>query len=130
MTNSITFRQLESLGSEYEVGASALDEWYKGVRDTPISELDDGDLSRACRQMLYLSHVVPAAVKRLLSEPLAGDMYDGELLVAMKSIPIDYWQTDRASAEVLANVVEEAKRLSEDNDIVSDADELAGRLLE
>lgn len=130
MTDVKTFQQLEDADSvgEYRAGESPLDEWYQGIRNIPISDFDDGDLCRACRQQLYLGHVIPVAVARLQVEPLAGDMYDGELLVAMKSVPIDYWRTDQKSAGLLVSIVQDAKRLSDDDDIVSDADELARRL--
>lgn len=127
MTNSITFQQLES-HSEYQAGNSPLDEWYQGIRSTPINEFDDGDLARACRQQLYLSHVVPTAVERLQSAPLAGDMYDGELLVAMKSVPIDYWQTDKENTNVLASIVQKSQHLWDEEELTADADELARRL--
>lgn len=131
MSDTITFRQLESAMSDHDedkFGDSSLDEWYKSIRNTPITDFGDGDLSRACRQQLYLNHVVPIAVERLKSQPLAGDMYDGELLVAMKSISIDYWRTDQESARQLFAIAQEAKLLV-DEDIADDVDELVGRLV-
>ena len=131
MNDSVTFRQLESSRSDWnEVtsGDSSLDDWYRSVRDTPISELDDGDLSRACRQCLYLDHIVPLAVARLEQEPLAGDIFDGELLVAMKMIPTSFWMNDQRYSEQLLRVVNQAKELSDDEDIVDDADELAEKI--
>ena len=131
MNESVTFRQLESSGNdrnELMSGDSSLDDWYRRIRDTPISELDDGDLSRACRQCLYLDHIVPISIARLEEEPLAGDIYDGELLVAMKLIPTNYWKNDQRCSEQLLRVVDQAKKLSDDEDIINDVDELAERI--
>ncbi|MCA8982948.1 MAG: contact-dependent growth inhibition system immunity protein [Planctomycetaceae bacterium] len=130
MTNTVTFRQLEfaSSSSKPAAGDSALDEWYRRVRDIPINELDDGDLCRACRQQVYLDHVVPIAVERLTVQPLAGEMYDGELLVAMKSIPTGYWQRNSRISQDLADVVKKVHVLSEDDDILADADEVGRRI--
>ena len=129
--NGSTFRQFEAFrddGNEPASGESILDEWYSHIRDTPISEFDDGDLSRACRQCLYLDHVVPIAVERLKTEPLAGDMYDGELLAAMKPIPTSYWKNNQRISEDLLTIVEQAKQLSDDEDIVKDVDVLVERI--
>jgi hypothetical protein len=132
MNNSMTFRQLETPDggrSEPDPNNSPLDEWYCRVRDTPISEFADEDLGRACRQAIYVDHIVPIAVARLEEEPLAGDMYDGELLVAMRSIPVNYWRKDQQTSERLLKVVERVKQLSDDQDIIHDVDELVGRIV-
>lgn len=123
----MTFRQLEpshSGRSEPDPNNSPLDGWYCRIRDTPISEFADEDLGRACRQAIYVDHIVPIAIARLEAEPLAGDMYDGELLVAMKSIPVNYWRNDQQSSERLLKVVERVKQLSDDQDIIHDVNEL------
>src|SRR5579885_3320983 len=78
----------------------SLPAWYKSIREVPLDELSIGDIGRAIRQNIHLGHVVPLALHRLLSEPLAGDMYDGELLASLKSVPREYWanhETDRLS---------------------------------
>lgn len=80
MSESLTFRKVDG-GAE--VGDSSLDAWYSQIRETPISEFGDGDLARACRQKLFLEHVVPSVVFRLVENPLAGDLYDGELLSSL-----------------------------------------------
>lgn len=130
MRDTVTFRQLELSAERIAPTAdgSALDEWYSRVRDLPIQELDDGDLSRACRQRLYLDHVVPIAVRRLTSYPLAGEIYDGELLAAMKAVPIQYWQRNRQIAQELAKSVEKVQQLAEDEDMIADADEVGQRI--
>jgi CDI immunity proteins len=56
-----------------------------------LADFGDEDLCIAVRQQLFLEHVVPVAVYRLQQNPLAGKKYDGELIVALKSVPRDYW---------------------------------------
>lgn len=72
---------------------SALDEWYLAVRDLPLSELSVADLSRACRQQLFCSELVPICLWVLGQDPLAGELYDGELIYALQAVPGAYWRT-------------------------------------
>ena len=69
--------------------------WYRAVCETPLDDLGLEDICKACRQQIHLEHVVPLALRILKTEPLAGEMYDGELLVSMKSVPSDYWPAHR-----------------------------------
>lgn len=125
MTRSITFRKLEPPLTK--LNDSALDEWYTKIRDTPIEDLNDGDLSRACRQQLYPRHVVPISISRLEANPLAGEVFDGELLVSMKSVPNDYWHTDRQISDRLLNVINNGRQLFDD-DILQDTKVIASRI--
>ncbi len=54
--------------------------WYRSIRDVPLDELRIEDISKALRQNIHLEQVIPLALKRLQMEPLAGEMYQGELL--------------------------------------------------
>jgi len=130
MTEEITFQQLESSSNcdNFIVGNSPLDEWYQSIRGLPINKLNDGDLCRACRQKLYPIHVVPIAVARLHLQPLAGDIYDGELLVAMKAIPVEYWQGDLESATCLRKVAQKVIQVSDDSEVIDDVKELVRRI--
>lgn len=128
MADPVTFRKLELRHVEPNPEQSSLEDWYCQIRDTPITDFDDGDLSRACRQGLCLEHVVPIAVARLEVKPLAGAMYVGELLAAMNSVPRGYWKDDQRSSERLLNIVDRAKQLSRGRAIIKDADELAERI--
>ncbi len=126
MTIYRTFRQLETPhngGSDPNPNNSPLDDWYCRIRDTPITEFNDEDLCRACRQAIHMDHVVPIAAAHLEEEPLAGDMYDGELIVAMRSIPANYWMSDLPNLERILWVAGRVKQLSNDKDILHDVDE-------
>jgi len=84
---------------------SALGEWYASVRDTPIRELGVDDLARACRQGLYLDHVVPVALSVLRDDVNAGSQYDGELASVLTRLPPPFWRSNgdllRSAADVL-----------------------------
>jgi hypothetical protein len=73
--------------------ASALEEWYRDRNDVKIAELDVEDLARACRQNLYDEEIVPCCLLKLEQEPLAGDMYEGELVKALAGVSANYWRT-------------------------------------
>ncbi|HEX3624692.1 MAG TPA: contact-dependent growth inhibition system immunity protein [Verrucomicrobiae bacterium] len=65
--------------------------WYRSIRATPLDKLSIEDVSKACRQQIYSEYVVPIALNYLTSDPLVGEMYDGELLVSLKCIEANYW---------------------------------------
>jgi hypothetical protein len=92
-----------AFGREYPFPA-----WYRSVREVPLNELSVEDISKAIRQSIHLEHVVPLALRRLEAEPLAGEMYDGELLVSLKSVPLDYWPKHEAERLSLKSAIEAA----------------------
>jgi hypothetical protein len=104
MSNATTLRALERNGAFVGSGDS-LDEWYASVRDTPLDVLSVGDLARAIRQKLFLETVVSVALARLLTDPCAGDLYDGELLVSLRNVPADLWASRTDLREGVASVL-------------------------
>ena len=123
MTTPQTFRDLDQghATADQETEISALDEWYDSVRDIPINELDDGDLSRACRQCLFPQSVVPVAVRRLQLQPLAGDSYDGELFASLRSVPRLYWKNNPEMASIILMISHVVLQQNEDGDLKEDA---------
>lgn len=106
------FRDLESSpvsGDEQ----SALGEWYASVRDMPIRELGVDDLARACRQGLYLDHVVPVALSVLRDDVKAGYQYDGELASVLTRLPLPFW---RSNEDFLQSAVDVLKHGMSDLD--------------
>jgi hypothetical protein len=75
-----------------DTGTSSLERWYDEVRTTPFDQFSDGDLSRAVRQELYLEQLLPFAIARLQEDPLAGDLYDGELMKAVSEVRDSFWR--------------------------------------
>lgn len=85
-----TFRELDG-NVEFNTPVWPLEIWYEEVRDTPLSEMDIEDLVRACRQHLYPEEIVPLCLEKLEKNPLVGDLYDGEMVVALKEVDKKYW---------------------------------------
>lgn len=58
-----TFRELLLISnSNYEPNKrSSLDEWFSGILDVSLDELDVSDVARAIRQDLFLAAVLPKA---------------------------------------------------------------------
>jgi hypothetical protein len=94
-----------ALGDEYPLAA-----WYRAVREVPLEELTVEDISKAVRQNVHLENVVPLALRLLASEPLAGEMYDGELLASLKAVPAQYWLQHQDERRSLQGVAEAALR--------------------
>lgn len=65
--------------------------WYDKVRKKRINELSNGDIARLIRQNLYLSYIVPEAIKRLYIEPTIGEQYSGEVLESFTKINVEFW---------------------------------------
>ena len=94
----VTFRDLDG-DVQLPAPTSMLEEWYIKVRDAAVTDLDIEDLARACRQNLYSTTVIPLCLLKLEEDPLAGEMYDGELMHAMKGVAPDYWFTQPIDRE-------------------------------
>jgi hypothetical protein len=96
-----TFREIEvTKGSAPGASGeqSPLSKWYAGVRDIPLSAFSVEDLCKSVRQELYPEYVVPAAIEALEKEPLAGEMYDGELTMSFRFVPKPFWRENPAIA--------------------------------
>lgn len=98
---SRTFREIEAaegvVSGEIKKDSS-LEEWYARVRDVPLTALRVEDLCKSVRQCLYLEHVIPVALDVLEREPMAGEMYDGELASAFRVISETFWREHRQIA--------------------------------
>jgi contact-dependent growth inhibition (CDI) system CdiI-like immunity protein len=113
-------------GDEHPLAA-----WYRSVREVPLDDLTVEDISKAIRQNVHLEHVVPLALRFLKSEPLAGEMYEGELLVSFKAVPSQYWSQHEGERLFLKSVVEAALRMEETTqDVRRDAQELLSKTAE
>jgi hypothetical protein len=105
--------------------------WYRAVRDVPIRELSVEDLSKANRQQLHPDHVVPTTLALLQSDPLAGEMYDGELLVSLTSVPPEYWSAHANEIEALKSVIGRAAQMDATaDDVRKDLEDFMTRVAE
>jgi hypothetical protein len=111
-----TFRKLDG-NVHLDEPKSALEEWYNHVRDVPLENLGVGVLARACRQNIFPPAVVPICLLRLEEDPLAGDLYDGELLLALKGLPREYWVLHSQEKSEFLRLAERAVNESGDSEL-------------
>jgi len=106
----------------------SLPQWYHRVRQKRLSELSLDDLCIACRQDVYLGSVMPLALRRLLSEPLAGYTYPGELLVAVMGIPKGYWVSHTPERNQVAFILDAAVKIMLEGDWENPDSELVAQI--
>lgn len=105
--SQLSFRKLD--GGVDISGDSALEQWYKSVRDLPIASLSVDDLCRAIRQELYLAHVLPVALHKLRDDSCSGALWDGELASVIANVPEQFWLS-------YPQILSEARMLMESQD--------------
>ena len=71
---------------------SSLERWYEKIRKLPISQLTSGDIARRIRQQIFLKEIMPVAIKFIGNNPLAGDYYEGEILIAISKLNKIFWE--------------------------------------
>jgi hypothetical protein len=127
---TLTFEEIDRFNGiivpdQDQTAGFPLESWYRSIRQRRIREFSIGDLSRACRQVLHAEHVLPVAIEQLEQNPLAGEQFDGELLVALKSIPRDFWTSHQELAGRLERTIElHRETIKSEPDIADDAKEL------
>ncbi len=92
-------------------------QWFASVYETPLADFTHGDLARACRQRTFYDHVVPYALAVLRKNPLAGELYDGELLTALLRLPQEYWDNHHHEKGVLRAVMMRAYVQTDDAEL-------------
>ena len=92
------------------------------LRRVPIGNLSDGDLNLLLGQRVGAEWLVPRALERLETEPLAGDLYPGDLLGAVLRTSGDYWNSHPTELmrlwrvrEALESIREVASKTLEDD---------------
>ncbi|MBK0097471.1 hypothetical protein IBT49_15915 [Erwinia sp. S63] len=83
-----TFRNLVWNINEIEnpSNQSSLEIWFKSVMDVPLEKLELSDLCRALRQRVCVEQLMPLVLDILDEDPLAGEIYDGELIAALATL--------------------------------------------
>lgn len=94
-----------------------LEKWFASVYDLPIDRFTIFDLARSCRQQLYPEAVVPYCIRALSFIPLAGELYEGELLHAVLELPPDYWQAHLEERDAVLSAAEAAGRETDDAEL-------------
>ena len=111
-----TFRQIdESNGFKWEVepdsDESALESWHRSNLDTPINELEIGDLCRSVRQDMYTSELLPIVVRELDKEVLVGFLDDAELLKGTSKLSEAVWAKNLLLTQKMLNILRRDKEL-------------------
>jgi hypothetical protein len=77
----------QNLESEY-----ALDKWYNRLINKTADEIDLEDVSRMLSQSIFLDLGIKKAIEILLDDPVAGELYDGQLLELLSSIDLNKFE--------------------------------------
>ena len=98
-----------------------LEKWFAAICDLPIAAFPVEDLARACRQNMFPEAVVPYCLTVLAKEPLAGELYDGELLTALLGLPPEFWQAASSETRQAAlSVAKAAFEITDDEKLMTD----------
>ncbi|MEW5980689.1 MAG: contact-dependent growth inhibition system immunity protein [Acidobacteriota bacterium] len=126
--HSITFEEIErGKGFASPLPRTSDDEyplpaWYRSVRSKPLRDFTIEDLCRSCRENIHLEHIVPLCLSKLAKEPMSGELYDGELLVALRSVPTSYWANNSDQRTRLVKIIEGAIESMDEQDLQNEMD--------
>lgn len=117
-----TFRELLLINnSNYEPNSrSSLDEWFSGILDVPIDELEVGDVARAIRQDIFLEDILPKAEIILQKDPLAGEDYDGQLISSIASLNHGEIKSALPSLQRISSFLNQLDKTSLDSQVIMD----------
>ncbi|AJH01440.2 hypothetical protein LF65_04911 [Clostridium beijerinckii] len=71
-----------------------MDKWYVTLLNKTIEEININDISRMLRQDILIEVAINKSVEILNENPLAGEMYDGQLLELLYSVDINKYKED------------------------------------
>lgn len=107
---NLSFQKLDEqmgkslLPESEEANEWPLEAWYRSVYKKAFNDFDALDLSRSCQQHIHLDYIVPYSLSVLEYEPLVGDWFDGQLLLALFGLSIRYWQMHPDQAKTLLEI--------------------------
>lgn len=86
------------------------------LRKVPLNEFSIEDLRIMIGQNFSLPYLIPLAIDRLRENVLAeGDLYPGDLLVAVTSTESDFWNKNLNYKEKLARLISDNISIIADN---------------
>ena len=97
---NVSIKSLKNIDIRTLKNDCALDSWYNDMIEKTPEELDIADISRMLRQDVFSDIAIPVAWQKLYSNPLSGEMYDGqhlETLLRYLSNHVEQLDAQRAS---------------------------------
>lgn len=82
----------------------------------PLKDFTANDLGRLIGQKFSLDYLVPLALMQLIDDPFAGDLYVGDVLDRLLSLPSDFWQGHPDLHQSLKTVITKARSLIKSQD--------------
>ena len=115
-SQSDTFRstlRLPMPGVDADASApkTALTDWFERMLDSPFERFSVEDLARSCRQNICPEQIVPIALQVLQNNILAGELYEGELLLSLIHIPDSFWKNHKRLCLSIVSLVASSNRL-------------------
>ena len=84
----------------------------KELRKVPLDNFSVEDLRLMIGQRESLEYLIPLAIEKLRTDIIAeGDMYKGDLLLAVVNIQQDYWDKSPEQKEELIELITKNKEL-------------------
>ncbi len=81
-------------------------------RKIPISELTIEQLRLLISQQIGLKHIIELGISELDKNILAeGDFYEDDLLIAISTLPTEFWNDNKTEFLTLKNIVERNSEL-------------------
>lgn len=109
LENNWQFKTLENLEKEVWPQiqfSSNLITRTSEFRKVPLNEFSIQDLRIMIGQSVSLPYLVPLAIERLKENVLAeGDLYPGDLIVAVASIENDFWEKQSTYKEEMKAII-------------------------
>ncbi len=91
------------------------------LRKIPLAGLQIEDLRLLIGQQIGLKYLVPVALEKLSTDPLAeGDLYPGDLLQSILAVDPAYWSNNKPQWTQLKTILEQHKDLLQDTGLKTD----------
>jgi hypothetical protein len=98
---------------------------YRKIR---ISELTVGQLRTLISQKIGIKYLTEIALELLEKNVVVGDLFEGDLLLAVSKIPAEYWTQNRNELEKLKILVESNTELIKSELGENDYNEIIDRI--
>ncbi|HWO95758.1 contact-dependent growth inhibition system immunity protein [Fictibacillus sp. Mic-4] len=84
-----TIREIYNITTFEKETVYSLDSWYQNLLNKRAEEIDINDVSKMIRQNIFTDLAIKKAIEFLEKDPLAGELYDGQLLEILSSVDIN-----------------------------------------